>query len=89
MPRELLAAECVESLDALARETGQPAGRISQWREAFLAAGREGLKARARPPEERALKDAQAKVGELTMAVEILEALLEKKGGLRSGRRSR
>ena len=33
-----------EGLDALARETGQPAGRISAWREEFLAAGREGLK---------------------------------------------
>ena len=35
-----------ESLDALARESGQPAGRISAWREEFLAAGREGLKSR-------------------------------------------
>jgi hypothetical protein len=30
-----------ESLDLLARETGQPAGRIAGWREDFLAAGRE------------------------------------------------
>ena len=28
-----------ESLDLLARETGQPAGRISAWREEFLAGG--------------------------------------------------
>ncbi len=26
-----------ESLDLLARETGQPAGRIAGWREEFLA----------------------------------------------------
>src|SRR5512144_3327933 len=32
-----------ESLDALARETGQAAGTISSWREEFLVAGREGL----------------------------------------------
>jgi hypothetical protein len=32
-----------ESLDLLARETGQPAGRIAGWREEFLEAGREGL----------------------------------------------
>jgi len=32
-----------ESLDLLARETGQPAGRIASWREEFLAAGREGF----------------------------------------------
>ena len=36
-----------ESLDLLARETGQPAGRIASWREEFLAAGREGLKSAA------------------------------------------
>ena len=28
-----------ESLDLLARESGQPAGRIAKWREEFLAAG--------------------------------------------------
>jgi hypothetical protein len=37
------------SLGLLARETGQPAGRISAWREEFPAAGREGLKARPLP----------------------------------------
>ena len=31
-----------ETLDALARETGQPAATISAWREAFLEAGQEG-----------------------------------------------
>ncbi len=41
-----------ESLDLLARESGQPAGRISAWREEFLAAGREGLKARPLPVED-------------------------------------
>src|SRR3954471_19474129 len=38
-----------EGLDALARETGQPAGAISAWREAFLAGGAEHLKSRPRP----------------------------------------
>jgi hypothetical protein len=44
-----------ESLDALARDLRQPAGRIAAWREEFLAAGREGLKAGAGggPPAER------------------------------------
>ena len=37
------------SLDLLAREAGQPAGRIAAWREEFLAAGREGLKSRPAP----------------------------------------
>jgi transposase len=66
-----------ESLDLLARETGQPAGRISAWREEFLAAGREGLKARPRPAEERELAEAQRKIGELSMDLDIARALLE------------
>src|SRR5215208_7997445 len=64
-----------EGLDALARETGQPAGRISAWREEFLAAGREGLKSRSRPEEDRRLAVAQRKIGELSMDLDILRAL--------------
>ena len=78
-----------ESLDLLARETGQPAGRISGWRDEFLAAGRHGLKARPAPVEEIALREAQRKVGELSMEVDILQALLERKGGPQSPRRSK
>jgi transposase len=78
-----------ESLDLLARETGQPAGRISTWREEFLAAGREGLKSRPVAVEDVALREAQRKVGELSMDVDILNALLERKGGPPSPRRSR
>lgn len=78
-----------ESLDALAREAGQPAGQISRWREGFLAAGREGLKARPSPPEERELREAQRKIGEQAIEIDTLRALLEKKGGPRSERRSR
>jgi transposase len=78
-----------ESLDALARESGQPAGRIAAWREDFLAAGREGLKARPAPPEERELREAQRKIGEQAIEIDTLQALLEKKGVPRSERRSR
>lgn len=66
-----------EGLDALARESGQPAGRIAAWREEFLAAGREGLKSRPAPAEDRRLADAQRKIGELTMDLDILRALAE------------
>jgi transposase len=78
-----------ESLDLLARETGQPAGRIAGWREEFLEAGREGLKSRPRPEDDRRLVAAQRKVGELQLEVDILRALLEKKGHPQSPRRSR
>jgi transposase len=77
-----------ESLDLLARESGQPAGRISAWREEFLTAGREGLKARPLPVEDVSLREAQRKVGELSMEVDILKALLEKQGHPQSPRRS-
>jgi transposase len=66
-----------ESLDALARETGQAAGTISGWREAFLAGGAEHLKSRPRPVEDRQLADAQRKIGELAMDNDILRGLLE------------
>lgn len=78
-----------ESLDLLARESGQPAGRISGWRDEFLAAGREGLKSRPAPIEEAALREAQRKVGALSIEVDILKALLERKGHPRFPRRSR
>jgi transposase len=78
-----------EALDLLARESGQPAGRIATWREEFLAAGREGLKSRPAAPEDRALADAQRKVGEQAMEIDILRALLEKKGDPQSPRRSK
>src|SRR3954449_5435622 len=64
-----------ESLDGLARETGQAAGTISGWREDFLGAGREGLKSRPRPEEDRRLVEAQRKVAELAMELDIVRAL--------------
>src|SRR4051812_34388716 len=69
-----------ESLDTLARETGQAAGTISSWREDFLAAGREGLKSRPRPVEDRHLADAQRKIGELALDNDILRGLIEEMG---------
>ena len=66
-----------ESLDALAREHRVAAGAISGWREEFLAAGREGLKSRPRPEEDRRLVEAQRKIGELSMDIDILRALSE------------
>ena len=66
-----------ESLDLLARESGQPAGRIASWREEFLSAGREGLKARPQMGEERGLAEAQRKIGELSMDLDIARALLK------------
>ena len=70
-----------EGLDALARETGQAAGTISRWREEFLEAGREGLRSRPAPVEDRRLVEAQRKIGELSMEIDILRALNEEMDG--------
>jgi len=79
-----------EDLDALSCDLRIEAHRIAGWREEFLAAGAAALKARAeaRAPDRAALKDARAKVGELTMQVEILQELFQK-GGSRYRRRRR
>ena len=65
----------MRAVDALARETGQAAGVIAGWREDFPVAGHEGLKTRQAPGQDRKLADAQRKIGELAMDLDIAEAL--------------
>lgn len=69
-----------EEVDALSRELRVPAHQIARWREEFLAAGTDALKARARGPDRGRLRAAQANVGELAMQVEILQDLFQKRG---------
>src|SRR3954470_12524367 len=66
-----------EGLAALARETGQDGRGIAGRRGGFLQAGHEGLKSRPAPVEDRRLADAQRKIGELSMDLDIAKALLE------------
>ena len=65
-----------ESLDALAREIRQPASRISDWRNSFLAGGELAMKIRAGDPEhETAVEDRrrlEAKIGKQAMEIELL-----------------
>src|SRR6266508_4039907 len=68
-----------EEVDALSRELQVPAHQIARWREEFLSAGTDALKARARGPDRGRLRAAQAKVGELAMQVEILQELFQKR----------
>jgi hypothetical protein len=80
------------SLDALAREIVQPASRISEWRDAFLAAGEQAMKTRTDDPEhEAAVEDRrrlQAKIGEQAMEIELLYERCHKlEAGLPPGRR--
>jgi transposase-like protein len=77
-----------ESLDALARETGQPAARLSEWRELFISTGKAGLKSHVRDAVAEAAEDERrrllAKVGELSLENEILregQKILEGRSG--------
>ncbi len=66
-----------ESLDALSRETGQPATVLSAWREEFLEGGLAALKQRTEDPKVALLakehKRVKRLVGELMMDKELLE----------------
>jgi hypothetical protein len=66
-----------ESLDAVSRETGVPPGRLSEWRDEFVEAGKAALKSRA--PEASSMTDAErramaAKIGEITMENALLHS---------------
>lgn len=69
-----------ESLDELSREIQMPAGEISQWRDDFICGGKLNLKRRKEDPLEYKLKEAQSKIGELSMRLDIATIYLKKKG---------
>jgi transposase len=61
-----------EPVDAVSREVGVTIAELEQWRELALSGMEAGLKTRACDPLEARLNDAVRRVGELTMAIEIL-----------------
>ena len=67
-----------EALELVSRALGVTAAELSAWREAFLAGGAASLK--TRPADGRAVEVGRlkAKVGELTMANELLGAKIER-----------
>jgi transposase-like protein len=71
-----------ESLEELSRELKVAAHRLAAWRDDFLAAGKQGLKGERsdRSPDDRVLKQAERKIGQLTMENEVLRAAAEKRG---------
>jgi hypothetical protein len=72
-----------EALDLLSRELGLPAARIATWREAFLDAGQEAMKTQPLDSRDRELGRLREKLGESTMAIELLR---EKIGRLETSR---
>jgi transposase-like protein len=62
-----------ESLEELSRELRVEAHRLAAWRDDFLEGGKD------RSPDDRALRQAERKVGQLTMENEILRVAAEKR----------
>lgn len=71
-----------EPIDQLSRELGVEAHRLAAWRDDFISGGKEALKIRgpSSDEEERRRRQAERKIGELTMEVEILRAAARKRG---------
>lgn len=67
-----------EDLGELSREIKVPAPELERWRRLFLEGAGEGLKGRNAPDGE--LMRTRAKLGEMTMRVELQAELLEKRG---------
>lgn len=76
-----------ESVDALSRELAVPIVRLEEWRDRALAGMDVGLKERENDPVEKQLDDANRRIGELVMEVEILRKEREARRPL-VGRRS-
>jgi transposase len=66
-----------EALELVLRELRMTAAELSGWREAFLAGGEASLKSRPADARDAEIGRLQAKVGELTMASELLQAKIE------------
>ncbi len=80
-----------ESLEAVSRDLGVPVHRLTEWRDRAFAGAEGALKDRARDAREEEIARLQAKVGEITMANELLYAKIDKLEGGRplARRRSR
>lgn len=72
-----------ESLEALSRELNVPAHRLSGWRDRALLGAATALKERERDARDDEIERLKAKVGEITMANELLYAKI---GKLEAGR---
>ncbi|MEW5891466.1 MAG: IS3 family transposase [Pseudomonadota bacterium] len=62
-----------EPVDAVSREVGVPIYKLEQWRDRALAGIDAGLKERENDPLAKQLDEANRRIGELVMEVEILQ----------------
>jgi hypothetical protein len=68
----------VRTRNGVSRELGVTAADLSGWRESFLAAGAASLRSRAEDDRDRQLRATREKIGDLTMANELLEAKIDR-----------
>jgi transposase len=61
-----------EPVDAISREVSLPIYKLERWRDRALAGIEAGLKERENDPLEKQLDEANRRIGELVMEVEIL-----------------
>jgi hypothetical protein len=67
-----------EDLELLSRELGVTAAELSGWRDVFLAGGEASLKSRPADARDAEIGRLKEKVGDLTMANELLGAKIER-----------
>ena len=67
-----------EDLELVSREYTVTAATLSQWREAFLAGGQSSLQQKEADRRDGQIQHLQSKVGELTMANDLLEHKIER-----------
>src|SRR5215210_5350473 len=70
-----------EDLELVSRELAVPAAEMSAWRDAFLAAGEASLKVRPADGRDLEIGRLKAKVGDLTMTTQLLEAKTDRLAG--------
>jgi hypothetical protein len=67
-----------EDLELVSRELGVTAAELSGWREVFLAAGEASMRSRPADARDAEIGRLKEKVGDLTMANELLGAKIER-----------
>lgn len=70
-----------EPIELVSRELSVTAAELSAWRDAFLAAGEASLKTREADDRDAEIARLKGKVGDLTMANELLEAKIDRLEG--------
>lgn len=75
-----------ESLDDVSREVGVEISRLERWRDKAIRGLEEGLREREGDPVQTALDEANRRIGELSMEVELLREKARRSGAFWPGR---